>query len=128
MKNLKDDQFREIHDFYRLVKVNQNSEIVERSELKKDKFSKGRLRQPLVVSEKVLVYAKSLRKKDASENLNELTTQNISFFNRDRKFIIRKRLKIFDSPLTYYSWIADENIKKLIDKRHIREELFVINN
>ena len=88
MKNLKDDRFREIYDFYRLVKVNQNSEIVERSELKKDKFSKGRLRQPLVVSEKVLVYAKSLRKKDASENLNELTTQNISFFNRDRKFII----------------------------------------
>ena len=80
------------------------------------------------MSEKVLVYAESLKKKDAPENLNELTTQNISFFNRDRKFIIRKRLKIFDSPLIYYSWIADENIKKLIDKRHIREELFVINN
>ena len=80
------------------------------------------------MSEKILVYAESLKKKDAPENLNELTTQNISFFNRDRKFIIKKRLKIFDSPLIYYYWIADESIKKLIDKRHIREELFVINN
>ena len=79
------------------------------------------------MGEKVLVLAKRLKKKDGSENLCKTTTEN-SFFNRYRKFIIKKRLKTSDSPLNYYYWIADENSEKLIDKRFIREELFAINN
>ena len=84
VKSLKDNRFREIYDFYRSVNVKQ---ILKES---KDKFSKRRLREPLVVGEKVLVLAARLKKKDASKNLHKPTTENIIFFNRDRKFIIKK--------------------------------------
>ena len=50
------------------------------------------------------------------------------FVNRDRKFVTEKQLKISDSPLIYYYWIADENSKQLIDKRFIPEEIFAIYN
>lgn len=82
----------------------------------------------MVVDEKVLVLAERLKKKDASKNLYKPTTENIIFFNKDRKFIIKKQLKVYNSPLIYYYWIADENSEKFIDKRFVREERFAINN
>ena len=50
------------------------------------------------------------------------------FVNRERKFVTENQLKISDSPLIYYYWIADENSKQLIDKRIIPEEIFAIYN
>ena len=46
----------------------------------------------MTIGEKVLVLAKRLRKKDAPGNLYKSTTENISFFNREEIFIVRKVL------------------------------------
>ena len=54
--------------------------------MKVDRRNK-RLRDPLDVAEKVSVLAESLRKKDAPyRRLYKSTTENKSFFSRDRTF------------------------------------------
>lgn len=80
VKSLKDDKFREICDFYRLVKVRQNVERNERNNWRKDKLKERRMRELLNIGEKNIVSAERLRKKDAPRNLHKPTTENISFF------------------------------------------------
>lgn len=80
VKSLKDDKFREICDFYRLVKVRKNVERNERNNWRKDKLKERRMRELLNIGEKNIVSAERLRKKDAPRNLHKPTTENISFF------------------------------------------------
>ena len=72
------------------MKVKENRDQVERFDAKLDRREK-RLRDPLEIGEKVLALAKRLRKKDAPGRLYKSTTENQSFFNRDRTFIISER-------------------------------------
>ena len=56
-----------------------------------------KLRSPLEIGEKVLVLAERLKKKDAPGTLYESTTENMSFFNREQIFIVRKLLPKINS-------------------------------
>ena len=71
---------------------------------------KKQLRDPLEIGEKVLVLAERLRKKDAPGRLYKSTTENKSFFNRDRTFIISERSKLNNN--TYLYWL-NENGQKI---------------
>ena len=62
-KTLSDDVFREIYDFHRIAKVSKDPDRYKRYDLRQDKKFKGKLREPLLVGEKVLVLAKRLKKK-----------------------------------------------------------------
>ena len=75
---------------------------------KVDRHKKS-LREPQEVGESVLVLAQRLRKKDASERLYESTTENKSFFNRDRTFAISERSKLNDN--TYLYWLKENGQK-----------------
>ena len=66
---------------------------------------KKQLRDPLEIGEKVLVLAERLRKKDAPGRLYKSTTENKSFFNRDRTFIISERSKLNNN--TYLYWLKE---------------------
>ena len=79
--------FEEVYDFHRLIKVKENRDRTERFNTKLDR-RKRRLRDPREIGEKVLVLVKHLRKKDAPGRLYKSTTENKSFFNRDRTFVI----------------------------------------
>ena len=46
-----------------------------------------------MIGEKVLVLSERIKKKDAPGKLYKSTTQNKSFFNKDRIFIVKKELK-----------------------------------
>ena len=70
---------------------------------------KRKLRCLLNLDEKVLVLAERLKKKDAPGNLYKASTDNMSFFNRDRIFTIYKRAKLNNG--TYLYW-AEEDGKK----------------
>ena len=59
---------------------------------KKDSY-KRKTRDPLNIGEKVLVLSERLKKKDVSGKLYKASTQNKTFYNKDKVFIIRKRLK-----------------------------------
>ena len=123
-KTLANNVFKEVYDFYRLVKVSKSANRYERYNEKIDKKQKRKLREPLKIDEKVLVLAERIKKKDAPGLLFKSTTQNIPFFNKKEIFKIRK-YNLIDNVYNY--WIKRENDKN-IDKRFIREELFAIEN
>ena len=115
--------FQEIYDFMRLRKIETNQSRNDRYNEKIDR-RKRKLRSPLNIDEKVLVLAERLKKKDAPGNLYKASTDNITFFNRNRIFTIYKRAKLNDGIYLY--WI-EENGKK-IEGRFLRQELFALNN
>ena len=75
------EKFRDIYDFYRLVKVRQHAERYQHAGAKKDKKLRKKLREPLRIGEKGLALAECLKKKDAPGNLYKSTNENISFSN-----------------------------------------------
>ena len=92
-KSLEDENFREKFDFCRLEKEGKDNKRNKRYFIKKDSSNKRKLREPLNIGEKVLVLAERLKKKDAPGRLYKSTTQNRSFFNKDRIFILKKEFK-----------------------------------
>ena len=123
-KSLEDENFKEIYDFHRLVKVTKGINRYERHNEKIYKKQKKKLRDPLDVNEKVLVLAERIKKKDAPKFLFKSTTENIPFFNKKEIFTIDKYILIND---IYNYWLKNEKgIKN--DKRFIREELYAVEN
>ena len=74
---------------------------------------KKRLRGPLEIGGKVLVLAERLREKDAHGRLFKSTTENKTFFNRDRIVKISERSKLNNS--TYLYWLKENSQKKKKD-------------
>ena len=115
---------REMYDFLRIKKVDNNNYRNKRYETKKDKRQK-KLRNPLYLDEKVLVLAERLKKKDAPSKFFKASTDNTPFFNREKILKIYKRAKLYNG--TYLYWLEDENNKK-VEGRFLRQELFALNN
>ena len=87
------------------------------------------MRDPLDLDKKVLIRAERISKKDAPINIYKPTMENISFFNRQKKCIIKKRLKVSKNPLICYYWFAPkDDAENINDERFIRQELFAIND
>ena len=123
-RTLSDNVFREIYDFYRMVKVSKAINRYERYNTKLDEKQKRKLREPIEINEKVLILAERIKKKDAPGVLFKSTTENIPFFNKKEIFTIRK-YNLIDNAYNY--WIKKENGEN-IDQRFIREELFTLKN
>ena len=85
---------------------------------------KRKLRSPLSLNEKVLVFAERLKKKDAPGNLYKAFTDNMPFFNRDIIFTVYKRAKLNNG--TYLYWVEEDG--KKINGTFLRQELFALNN
>ena len=124
-KPLEDVKFQEVYDFHRVVRVGRDAERYKRNDIRFDKKTRKKLCSPLTVGEKVLVLAQRLRKKDAPGNLYKSTTENISFFNREEIFIVRKILSKEDS---YNYWISKMADGEIINKRFLQQELFALKN
>ena len=73
----------------------------------------------------MLALAERLKKKNAPVNLYKSTTENISFFTRDKLFVIRKIIKISN---TYHYWISIEGEDKEIDTRFLRLEFYALSD
>ena len=120
----KDSEFnREMYDFLRLKKVNNNQQRNAKYESKKDRRQR-KLRSPLYLDEKVLVLAERLKKKDAPSKSFKASTHNIPFFNREKIFTIYKRAKLNSGSYLY--WLEDDKMNK-VEGRFIRQELFALN-
>ena len=123
-KTLENDVFKEVYDFYRLVKVSKDANRYERYNERIDKKQKRKLREPLNIDEKVLVLAERIKKKDAPKFLFKSTTENIPFFNKKEIFKISKFVL---NDKVYNYWIKTKAGKD-INERFIREELFALEN
>ena len=114
--------FQEIYDFMRLRKIQNNQMRNDKYNQKLDR-RKRKWRSPLNLDEKVVVLVERLKKKDTPGNLYKASTDNMSFFNRNRFFTIYKRAKLNND--TYLYWVEDS---KKINGRFLRQELFALNN
>ena len=123
-KTLENDVFKEVYDFYRLVKVSKDANRYERYNEQIDRKQKRKLREPLNIDEKVLVLAERIKKKDAPKFLFKSTTENIPFFNKKEIFKINKYVL---NNKVYNYWIKTKEGKE-INERFIREELFALEN
>ena len=108
-----------------MVRVSRDAERYKRNDIRFDKKTRKKLCSPLTVGEKVLVLAQRLRKKDAPGNLYKSMAENISFFNREEIFIVRKVLSKEDS---YNYWIFKMADGEIINKRFSQQELFALKN
>ena len=115
--------FREVHDFARLRKVEDNQLRNQKYDQKIDR-RKRTLRSPLYLDEKVLVLAERLKKKDAPGKIFKSTTNNMPYFNRNRIFTIYKRAKLNNGSYSY--WVEEDGQK--VKGRFLRQELFALNN
>ena len=124
-KSLIDEKLRQVYDFHRMVRVSKDAKRYKRNDIRFDKKSRKKLGSPLMVGEKVLVLAKRLRKKYPPGSLYQSTTENISFFNIEEIFIMRKVLSTEDS---YNYWVSKTSDGKIINKRFLWQELFALKN
>ena len=76
-----------------------------------------------MIGGKVLVLAERIKKKAAPGRLYKQSVQNISYFNKEKTFMIRKKQSIDD--ITFY-WLTDVQTNQKISKRFQRTELFAI--
>lgn len=79
-KSLENDEFSDLYDFNRLVRVKGAKERIERSEKNKDGQARGKLRDALDIGEKGLVLAERLKQNDAPGNLYKSKTENKPLF------------------------------------------------
>ena len=115
--------FREVYDFMRLRKIQNNEFRVDKYNQRIDR-RKETFRILLNIGEKVLALAERLNKKDAPGKFFKISTDNIPFFNRNRIFAIYKRVKLNNKSYLY--WL-EENERK-IKGRFLRQKLFALNN
>ena len=59
---IRSEKFRDIYNFYRLLKVQKHAERYGHADVKKDKLLRRQLREPLKVGERLLVLVKHLGK------------------------------------------------------------------
>ena len=91
---VKNEKFRKIYDFYRLFKVKEHAERYAHADTKKEKTSRRRLRETLMFDKRVLAQAEQLKKKNALQaHIYKPTTEKISFFDREKIFVVKKFLK-----------------------------------
>ena len=124
-KSLSNERFRTIFNMHWIEKTKLTHVRLKRYDDKKyNKKIKKKLRENLNINKKVLVLAERNRKKSDPGKFYKQSVQNISYFNKDKIFIIRKKQKI--DKIQYY-WLKEEKNKK-IEKRFQRTELFAVNN
>ena len=87
-----DEKFCEIYDFHRLVKVQKHAKRYKRNDIRQDDKKRKKLREPLVVGEKVFVLAERLKTKDASGVFYKSTTKNKPFLTKTRYFLLEELL------------------------------------
>ena len=117
------EYFREVYVFVRLKKIKENKDCLQKYNEKSDKRKK-KLRNLLDIGETVLVLDERLKKKDAPGKLYKGTTENKSFFNRDRIFTISNIVKLNNGAYLYWLKEGDQKVKG----RFLGQELFALND
>ena len=82
-----------------------------------------KLRENLNIGEKVYILAERIKKKSAPGKFYKQSVQNISYFNKDMIYTIRKK-HIIDN-IRYY-WVKSP--LKSLSKRFQRTELFALKS
>ena len=106
---------------HRLEKTHKLNQRQDRYDKKKYDRKRKKSRKNLNIGEKVYVLAERIKKKSTPGKFYKQSVQNISFFNKDTVFTIRKK-QLIDKIMYYWlkSPLADLN------KHFPRSELFAL--
>ena len=94
-------RFRTVNNMHILEKTDKLNQRQDRYDKKKYGRKRKRLRENLNIGEKVYVSTERIKKKNATGKFYKQTVQNISYFNKDTVFIIRKK-QTFDDIMYYW--------------------------
>ena len=122
-KALESERFRTVYNMLRLEKTRILNQRQDRYDKKKYDRKRKKLRENLRTGEKVYVLAERIKKKSAPGKFYKQSVQNISYFNKDTVFSIRKKQTI--GNIRYY-WIKSPFAE--LTKRFSRSELFALKS
>ena len=108
---------------HRLERTNKINQRQDRYDKKKFVRKQKKLTEELFIGEKVYVLAERIKKKSAPGKFYKQSVQNISYFNKDTVFTIRKKQTI--DNIMYY-WVKSPLTK--LNKRFSRSELFALKS
>ena len=101
-KALQSERFRTVYNMHRLEKTHKLNQREDCYDKKIYDRKPKRLRQNFSVGENVYILAERIKKKSAPGKFYKQLVQNISYFNKDTVFTIRKKQTIDD--IMYY-WV-----------------------
>ena len=108
---------------HRLEKTQRLHSRLDDYDARKYSTKTKKLRNELFMSKKVFIIAERIKKKAALDKFYKQSVQNISYFNKDRTFIIR-RIRSIDG-IKYYL-LKDAQNNKNLAKRFQRTELLAL--
>ena len=88
------ERFKTILNMHRLEKTERFHHRLDDYDVRKYSTKRKKLRNELFVGEKVFVLVERVKKKAAPGKFYKQSVQNISYFNKDRTFIIRRNQSI----------------------------------
>ena len=113
-RSLAGERFKTIFNMHRLEKTQKLHRRLDDYDVRKYSTKRKKLRDELFVGEKVFILAERIKKKAAPGKFYKQSVQNISYFNKDRTFIIRRTQTI--DGIKYY-WLKDAQNNKKLAKR-----------
>ena len=99
-KSLSSERCRTLFSMHRIERTKMTHERLKRYENKKCNRKNKKLRENLNINEKVLVLDERIRNKSAPSKFYKQSVQNISYFNKEKTFFIRKSKKQIKSSIT----------------------------
>ena len=93
-KALESEKCRTVYNMHRIEKTHKLSQRQDRYDKKKYSRKRKKPRGNLYILEKVYVLADRIRKKSAPGKFYKQSVQNVSYFNKDTVFVIRKKKTI----------------------------------
>ena len=122
-RSLASERFKTVFNMHRIEKTQRLHRRLDKYDVMKYSAKRKKLRERLFVGETVLVLAERIKKKAAPGKFYKQSVENVSFFNKDKTFIIRK-IRTIDG-IKYY-WLEDAQNNKKLTKRFQRTELFAV--
>ena len=101
-KALQSERFRTVYNMHKLEKTYKLNQRQDRYNKKKYDRKRKKLRENLIIGEKVYVLAERIKKKSAPGKFYKQLVQNISYFNKDTVFTTKKKETI--DNIMYY-WV-----------------------
>ena len=122
-KALESERFTTVYNTHRLQKTHKLNQRQDRYDKKKYDRKRKKLRENLSIGERVYVLAERIEKKSAPGKFYKQSVLNISYFNKDIVFTIRKK-QVADT-IRYY-WVKRPLAK--LPNRFSRLELVALRS
>ena len=122
-RSLAGERFKTIFNMHRIEKTKKVHHRLPNYDVKKYSTKRKKLRNELFIGEKVYILAGRIKKKSALGKFYKQSVQNISYFNKDKIFIITAIRSI--GGIKYY-WLKNAEANGNLSKRFERTELFAL--